>query len=171
MEESKELLREEKSNLFSIFIRMMYRGICFFIKFSVYLCLSFIQMIIDIVYKLMDFENWNFLNKREDAKQQRLLEVEVDENSTRHEYIVKRSKEYDERYKEISNLLHSDDDKEIVINSVISNDILAKIDIIVYESEKNALRQGYKFAKETKCMLDDESVYKDYIQSRVMRGE
>ena len=68
-------------------------------------------------------------------------------------------------------ILVCDDDKEIVINSVISNDILAKIDIIVYESEKNALRQGYKFAKETKCMLDDESVYKDYIQSRVMRGE
>ena len=68
-------------------------------------------------------------------------------------------------------ILVCDDDKEIVINSVISNDILGKIDIIVYESEKNALRQGYKFAKETKCMLDDESVYKDYIQSRVMRGE
>lgn len=170
MEQSKALQEEKQCDWFTIIIKLLYKGICFCLKFSIYLVLSFLQMIIDICYKLMDFDNWSFLNARQEDDE-RLLEIEVDENSTRHEYKMKRSKEFKEKHDEIANLLKIDSKREIIIDNTVSKDILQKIDIIVYESEKNALRKGYKFARETKCILEDEEIYSKYIESRVMRGE
>lgn len=168
MEQSKVLQEEKQCDWLTVIIKLLYKGICFCLKFSIYLVLSFLQMIIDICYNLMDFDNWSFLNARQD---ERLLEIEVDENSTRHEYKVKRGKEFTQKHDEIAKLLKVNSNSEVVIDNIISNDILQKVDIIVYESEKNALRQGYKFARETKCILEDGEIYSKYIESRVMRGE
>lgn len=128
-------------------------------------------MIINIIYTLMDFDNWSFLNRRNKVKEDRLLEVEVQENSSKHEYVVKRSDKYNSMYEGIEDLLQVDSGQQAVIDDVMAEDILKKIDIIIYESEKNALQQGYKFARETKYILQDGEVYESYIKSRVMRGE
>ena len=53
----------------------------------------------------------------------------------------------------------------------MAEDILKKINVLVFEAEKNALREGYKFSKETKYQLNEEDVYPNYIKDRVMRGE
>lgn len=119
----------------------------------------------------MDFDNWSFLNRRNKVKEDRLLEVEVQENSSKHEYVVKRSDKYNSMYEGIEDLLQVDSGQQAVIDDVMAEDILKKIDIIIYESEKNALQQGYKFARETKYILQDGEVYESYIKSRVMRGE
>lgn len=167
-----DVIQEEKRNeLFSTIMTLLLKGICFCFKFSVYLIISFLQMIINLIYALMDFDNWSFLNHRKEAEEQRLMEVEVQENSSKHEYIVKRSSKYDSMYKGIEGLLQVDSGQQAVIDDVMAEDILKKIDIIVYESEKNALQQGYKFARETKYILNDGEVYESYIKSRVMRGE
>lgn len=169
-----DLIQEEKNNdLFSTFLMLMFKGICFCFKFSIYLIISFLQMIINIIYTLMDFDNWGFLNRRNEVKEDRLLEVEVveNENTSKHEYVVKRSAKYNSMYEGIEGLLQVDSGQQAVIDDMMAEDILKKIDIIVCESEKNALQQGYKFARETKYILNDGEVYESYIKSRVMRGE
>lgn len=171
-----DVIQEKKRNeLFSTIMTLMmtllFKGMCFCFKFSVYIIISFLQMVINLIYKLMDFDNWDFLNKRNQVKEDRLLEVDVLEGSSKHEYIVKRSAKYDSLYEGIEGLLQVDSGQQAVIDNVIAEDILKKIDIIVYESEKNALQQGYKFARETKYILQDGEIYESYIKSRVMRGE
>lgn len=163
------IVQEEKdNNLFSVLLTYLLKGMCFCFKFGVYLIIEFLQMIINFIYDLMDFDNWNFLNKR---NEDRLLEVEVLEGSSKHEYVVKRGAAYDNMYESIENLLQVDSSKQKIIDNIVADDILKKIDIIVYESEKNALQQGYKFARETKYILQDGEIYESYIKSRVMRGE
>lgn len=167
-----DVIQEEKRNeLFSTIMTLLLKGMCFCFKFSVYIIISFLQMVINLIYKLMDFDNWDFLNKRNQVKEDRLLEVDVLEGSSKHEYVVKRSAKYDSLYEGIEGLLQVDSGQQAVIDDVMAEDILKKIDIIVYESEKNALQQGYKFARETKYILNDGEVYESYIKSRVMRGE
>ncbi|MGM9536546.1 MAG: hypothetical protein ACI3VR_14875 [Intestinibacter sp.] len=169
-----DLIQEEKNNdLFSTFLMLMFKGMCFCFKFGIYLIISFLQMIINIIYTLMDFESWDFLNRRNEVREDRLLEVEVQEkeSSSKHEYIVKRSNQYNKIHDEIEGLLKVNENQQTVIDNFIADDILAKIDIVVFESEKNALKQGYKFARETKYILEDSEIYESYIKSRVMRGE
>ena len=166
------LIQEEKdNNLFSILLTYLLKGMCFCFKFSVYLIIEFFQMIINFIYALFDFDNWGFLNKRNKIKQERLLEVEVPKNTTRHEYKVKRSDKYNKMYGEIEGLLQVDSSQQKIIDNIIADDILKKIDIVIFESERNALQQGYKFARETKYILKDGEIYEGYIKSRVMRGE
>lgn len=167
-----DLIQEEKNKgLFSTILMLMFKGMCFCFKFSIYLIISFLQLIINIIYALMDFDNWDFLNNRNKIKEDRLLEVDVLEGSSKHEYVVKRSAKYDRMYEGIEGLLQVGQGEQAVIDNIMAEDILKKIDIIVYESEKNALQQGYKFARETKYILKDGEVYESYIKSRVMRGE
>ncbi|MGM9535942.1 MAG: hypothetical protein ACI3VR_11840 [Intestinibacter sp.] len=167
-----DLIQEEKNNsLFSICMTYVLKGICFCFKFSIYLAISFLQMLINIISSLMDLENWDFLNRRNEIKEDRILEIEVLEGSSKHEYVVKRSAAYNKMHEGIETLLQVNSDQQAVIDNIVAEDILKKIDVIVYESEKNALQQGYKFARETKYILQDGEIYESYIKSRVMRGE
>lgn len=173
MQEANMFDKEQNNELFSKLMTLLLKGMCFCFKFSVYLVISFIQMIINIISTLMDFENWDFLNKRRNFEDDKLLQVQVDEsrNTSKHEYVVKRSKQYNKVHGEIENLLSLNRNQQAVLDSYMAEDVLAKIDIVVYESEKNALKQGYKFARETKYILEDGEIYESYIKSRVMRGE
>ena len=82
---------------FEIIIRLIYKGIKFTLKFSIYLCVRFLQMIIDFISNLLDLDN--FLNRDEDDYS--LLKVEVTGAERTHEYKFKRSKLYNLKYEEI----------------------------------------------------------------------
>lgn len=164
-----ENLCKDEIGWFEIFIKLMYKAMKFCIKFSLYLCIRFLQMVIDFISNLLDFDN--FLKQDQQDTEESLLEVEVIEDGNRHEYKLKRSKLYDSKYEDIEKLLKSTNGYDVCIEKSMAEDILKKINVLVFEAEKNALKEGYKFSRETRHELDEEDVYTNYIKSRVMRGE
>ena len=60
---------------------------------------------------------------------------------------------------------------DLRLNEELAKDTIKRLDIILLEAEKQSLKDGYKYAKETKYKLSDDEVYSDFIENKIMRGE
>ena len=69
------VLQKVLHNIINLALRFM----CFSFKFATYLIIGFLQMIVDFVYDRMDYENWDFLIKREEDRQ-KLFDIAIDED-------------------------------------------------------------------------------------------
>ena len=62
------------------------KALLFAFKFSFYLCMSYVQLIINIIQRILDwinenyFEHWNFYAKRKADKERELLKIELIED-------------------------------------------------------------------------------------------
>ena len=155
---------------FEIFIKLFYKAFCFCLKFCVYLIISFLQMLIDFIYSLLDFDNFSIVKRRN-------VKIEVEEKDTiesltKHVYTFQRSELYDENYNDIKKILEDFSENNVAMNHEISNDILKKIAILTVETEKKALAEGYAYASFTKYRFaDEEEIYSNFLEYKVMRGE
>ena len=99
--------------LLNSIINLSFRFMCFSFKFVTYLVISFIQIIVDFIYERMDFENWDFLRQREEQK---LFDIEVDEDDVNYKYRIVRSNEYANLYNDIKDFLINISDGEQAVN-------------------------------------------------------
>ena len=65
----------------------------------------------------MDFENWDFLRQREEQK---LFDIEVDEDDVNYKYRIVRSNEYANLYNDIKDFLINISDGEQAVNIAVS---------------------------------------------------
>ena len=99
--------------LLNSIINLSFRFMCFSFKFVTYLVISFIQIIVDFIYERMDFENWDFLRQREEQK---LFDIEVDEDDVNYKYRIVRSNEYANLYNDIKDFLINISDGEQAVD-------------------------------------------------------
>lgn len=179
MDNTKVIHEELEQN--SLFIDLFKRLIKA-LKFSAYLIISFMELLIKIMkvlFNLNDYRPLRAITESKNSILNRIAEKNIKqykvkfatEHLTRHTYEFDRSNLYNSTYKDIQGKLKEFADNGIAINQDIYRDILRKIDIITVEVEKKALQEGYSYASFTKYRLSDEEVFDDYIQYKVMRGE
>lgn len=150
-------------------------------RFSLYVAISFLKKFIAIVERLFlnDYKPLqmltetknNILDKRakENINKERMRFAT--EKLTKHTYEFERSELYSSTYKYIQEKLKDFADNNVAINEDIYKDILTKINILTVEVERKALQEGYSYATYTKYKLQDNQVYDDFIEYKIMRGE
>ena len=169
--QDKDLKKDENYGWFEIFIRLLYKAFCFCLKFCVYLIISFLQMLIDFIYFLFDFDNFSIVKKRA-VKTELKEKNDTIESITKHVYTFQRSELYDKNYSDIKKILEDFSANNVAMNYEISNDILKKIAILTVETEKKALQEGYSYAAFTKYRFaDEEEIYDNFVEYKILRGE
>ena len=156
--------------LLNSIINLSFRFICFSFKFVTYLVISFIQIIVDFIYERMDFENWDFLRQREEQK---LFDIEVDEDDVNYKYRIVRSNEYANLYNDIKDFLIniSDGEQAVNIEPKMALDMTKKIDKMLFEAEKTCIQEGYDFARKTELSIALDEVCKEYIRYNIIMEE
>lgn len=156
--------------LLNSIINLSFRFMCFSFKFVTYLVISFIQIIVDFIYERMDFENWDFLRQREEQK---LFDIEVDEDDVNYKYRIIRSNEYANLYNDIKDFLInvSEGEQGVTIEPNMALDMTKKIDKMLFEAEKKCLEEGYRFARETELSIALEEVCREYIRYNILEGK
>ena len=156
--------------LLNSIINLSFRFMCFSFKFVTYLVISFIQIIVDFIYERMDFENWDFLRQREEQK---LFDIEVDEDDVNYKYRIIRSNEYANLYNDIKDFLInvSEGEQGVTIEPNMALDMTKKIDKMLFEAEKKCLEEGYRFARETELSIALEKVCSEYIRYNILEGK
>ena len=168
--QDKDLKKDENYGWFEIFIRLLYKAFCFCLKFCVYLVISFLQMIVDFIYSICDFDNFSIVKKRN--VKAKVEEKDTIESLTKHVYTFQRSEIYDQNFNDIKKILEDFSANNVAMNYEISNDILKKIAILTVEIEKKALQEGYSYAAFTKYRFSEEDeIYDNFVEYKIMRGE
>lgn len=155
-------------------------------KFSLYLAISFLEMFLNVmkvIFNLTDYSPLKRLTEgliatREDRLDKRAREKVSKERTRfaseylcRHEFVFPRSDEYLKIYKEIQSRLQNFSEHNIELTTELYRDTMKQISTLVVEAEKQALKQGYQYARDTKYKLDVSEAYNEYIKSQVMQGE
>lgn len=152
-------------------------------KFSIYICIATLELIIKLIKALFNLNEYNPLGFISEAREKALDDRAAKninkermrfatEKLTRHTYEFERSEIYNLVYKEIQDKLKDFADNNVAINRDIYKDILNKIDILTVEVEKKALDEGYNYATFTKYRFsDEEEIYSNFIEYKIMKGE
>lgn len=168
-----------------VFIAIM-KAIIKVSKFCLYVAISFLEMFLNVmkvIFNLTDYSPFTGLTEgliqaREDRLDKRAREKVSKERTKfateylcRHEFVFPRSDEYLNTYKEIQSRLQSFSEHKIELTQELYRDTMKQISILVVEAEKQALKQGYQYARDTKYKIDVSEAYDEYIKSQVMQGE
>ena len=151
-------------------INLGLRFICFSFKFATYIIISFLQMIVDFIYERMDFDNWDFLLRREEQK---LFDIAIDEDDVNYKYRIVRTNEYADLYNDLKDFLTNvgEGEQAVTIEPKMALDMVKKVDKMLFEAEKKCLEEGYNFARQTELQLAIDNVCREYIRYNVIEGE
>lgn len=151
-------------------LNLSFRFMCFSFKFATYLIISFIQMLIDFIYSRMDFDNWDFLLRREEQK---LFDIAIDEDDVNYKYRIVRTNEYADLYNDLKDFLTNvgEGEQAVTIEPKMALDMVKKVDKMLFEAEKKCLEEGYNFARQTELQLAIDNVCREYIRYNVIEGE
>lgn len=163
-------------------LKLIFKSIIKLLKFSIYIVISLLEVFIRLIKVLFNLNDYKPLQGVTDSKNSfltRIAKKEINKEKIRfvsdylgrHEYIFPRSDNFLNCYKEIQQRLKNISDNNIELSYELYHDTMKRISILVTEAEKQALREGYSYARETKYKLDTSTVYDEFIQDRVMQGE
>lgn len=151
------------------------------LQFVLYLCVTFIQLFINLIRSLFlnEYEPFgpvketgnNFLDRIANKRINRYRIQFAAEHLSRHEYNFQKSEQFLAQYKYLQDKLKDISDNQILINDEIYRDIFKRISILVSEAENKALQEGYNHARKTRYRLYDQEIYEDYIRDKVLKGE
>ncbi len=168
--------------IFSEVLNVALKGIVSALKFSLYLVISFLELFIKVLKVLFNLTDYKPLKAITDGRESildriafRNINKERIRFSTdflcRHEYNFPRSDNFLNTYKTIQSRLKDISDNNINLNNDLYKDTIYQINVLIVEAEKQALSEGYSYARETKYKLDTSTVYEDFIQEKIMTGE
>lgn len=180
----KNMAEQEYSLLGAILdklITYLVKALMFAFKFTFYLCILFLQMIINIIQFCLDhifknyFEQWDYYIKRKEKQEKDLMQIEIieDNKTYKHTYKMNRNKQYQDIYGQLEQVIGVaiEYDREIAINKEIAQDIFLKIDRLTQEAERNALEEGYKFCVDTNAKYQNRNIYLEYMREQILKGE
>lgn len=151
-------------------------------RFNVYLAISFLELIIKLIKVLFNLNEYKPLKSITEGRESildRIAHKNINKERIRfstdylcrHEYTFPRSDTFLNTYKTIQQRLKDISDNNINLNNDLYKDTIYQINVLIVEAEKQALSEGYSYARETKYKLDTSTVYEDFIQEKVMTGE
>lgn len=161
---------------------IVFKGIIKVLKFSLYVCLSFLELFIRVVkvlFNLTEYKPLQSLTNRKNSFLTRVAQKEINKEKVRfasdylgrHEFVFPRSDDFLNLYKEIQQRLFDISEHNINLNKELYRDTVNQISCLVVEAEKQALKLGYEYGRETKFKLDTSTVYEEFIADKVMTGE
>ena len=174
-----QVLEEKEKNIYieilKVLIKLMFKAF----KFGLYLVLELLKLLIRVIegiFKLDEYRPfqsvWDSLESKRDAQ----IKNYIDKNTklhatTRHTYTFVRSETFAKNYNVVTERIDQVASLDLRLNDELAKDTIKRLDIILLEAEKQSLKDGYKYAKETKYKLSDDEVYSDFIENKIMRGE
>lgn len=172
----------EQRNIYIDLLEELFRLTIRAMKFSLYLVISFLELLIKIIKVLFNMTEYkpfqsftegrnNFLNNIAQQEINRERVKFVTEYNCKHEYIFPRTQEFNECYKEIQTRLKDISEHNIELNRELYIDTIKRINALVVMAEREAMKESYAYAKKTKYKLDETEVYDSYILDKIMQGE
>ena len=171
-----------KENKIYILVQTVLKATIKALKFSLYLIVSFLELflkVIKVLFNLTEYKPFKSITEGRERILDRIAFRNINKERIRfstdflcrHEYNFPRSDMFLNTYKEVQQRLKDISDNNINLNNELYKDTLYQINVLIVEAEKQALSEGYSYARETKYKLDTSTVYDDFIQEKIMTGE
>ncbi len=174
-----QVLEEKEKNIYieilKVLIKLMFKAF----KFGLYLVLELLKLLIRVIegiFKLDEYRPFQSVSDSLESKRDAQIKNYIDKNTklhatTRHTYTFVRSETFAKNYNVVTERIDQVASLDLRLNDELAKDTIKRLDIILLEAEKQSLKDGYKYAKETKYKLSDDEVYSDFIENKIMRGE
>lgn len=174
-EHEQEQEQEQQIEVFYFeLVKKIVRATLVVFKFVSYLVISFFELLIKVIKGMFfnDYKPFKWATNGIDNIAKGYVKKNTKPHAKiRHQYEFTESEIFARNYSKIENLLKECAKNSLAINENIYKDILKRIDIIVIEAQKQALQEGYNYAKQTRYNLSNEEVYDTFVESKIMRGE
>lgn len=173
-----ENLEEDYQEEYNSWLGLIVASVFKVFRFSLYLIVSFLKLLIGAIEGLF-LQNYDpfkpikdSYKERQDKKAKDYIIKNTKPHATiTHNYEFIRSKLFARNYVKIDTLLSQCAKHEAELNEDLHKDIMKRLNIILVEAERQALSEGYKYAKESHFKFESTEAFDKYIQDRVLRGE
>lgn len=157
------------------------KGILNLLRFNLYLVVWLIKSmtnLIEVVF-LNDYKPLNPITNFKDGILSKKAAENVNQERmrfavnqmTQHRFEFNRSIEFSSNYKVLQKILKDCTVPGYRLKDEVYRDALQRIDIIVVEAERESLKRGYEYAKETKYRFESEEAYYEFLRNRILKGE
>ena len=165
-----QVLEEKEKNIYIEILKVLIKLIFKAFKFGLYVVLQLLKLLIQVVEGIFNLTDYKPFKR--DAQ----IKDYIDRNTklhavTTHSYTFVRSETFAQNYNIVTQRIDQVASLDLRLNNELAKDTIKRLDIILLEAEKQSLKDGYKYAKETKYKLSDDEVYSDFIENKIMRGE
>lgn len=148
------------------------------LQFGLYVIVNFFKLFINLLEGLF-LKNYqpfkpiqDAYTKKQDEKAKNYLMKNTKPHATvTHQYEFIRNKVFARNYYKINNFLNNVVKHEAELDEDLYRDIMKRLDIIIVQAERQALSEGYKFAKESRYKFESEEAFDKYLEDRIKRGE
>lgn len=162
-------------------ITAIIKGIWGLLRFGIYVVISFIKAIVNIIEGLFlkGYEPFKGIANVKDGILDKRAAKKVNKEKmrfavsykTQHRFEFARSEEFSNNYKVVQERLKDCTDPDFTLKEEVYKDILQRIDILIVEAESEALKNGYEYAKESKYRLESDEAYEEYLRGKILKGE
>ncbi len=174
-----QVVEEKEKNIYIEILKVLIKLIFKAFKFGLYLVLQLLKLLIQVVegiFNLTDYKPFKSVSDSLESKRDAQIKDYLDRNTklhavTTHSYTFVRSETFAKNYNVVTERIDQVASLDLRLNDELAKDTIKRLDIILLEAEKQSLKDGYKYAKETKYKLSDDEVYSDFIENKIMRGE
>ena len=174
-----QVVEEKEKNIYIEILKVLIKLIFKAFKFGLYVVLQLLKLLIQVVegiFNLTDYKPFKSVSDSLESKRDAQIKDYLDRNTklhavTTHSYTFVRSETFAKNYNVVTERIDQVASLDLRLNDELAKDTIKRLDIILLEAEKQSLKDGYKYAKETKCKLSDDEVYSDFIENKIMRGE
>lgn len=174
-----QVVEEKEKNIYIEILKVLIKLIFKTFKFGLYVVLQLLKLLIQVVegiFNLTDYKPFKSVSDSIESKRDAQIKDYIDRNTklhatTRHTYTFVRSETFAQNYNIVTERIDQVASLDLRLNNELAKDTIKRLDIILLEAEKQSLKDGYKYAKETKYKLSDDEVYSNFIENKIMRGE
>ena len=173
------VVEEKEKNIYIEILKVLIKLIFKAFKFGLYVVLQLLKLLIQVVegiFNLTDYKPFKSVSDSLESKRDAQIKDYLDRNTklhavTTHSYTFVRSETFAKNYNVVTERIDQVASLDLRLNDELAKDTIKRLDIILLEAEKQSLKDGYKYAKETKYKLSDDEVYSNFIENKIMRGE
>lgn len=174
-----QVVEEKEKNIYIEILKVLIKLIFKAFKFGLYVVLQLLKLLIQVVegiFNLTDYKPFKSVSDSLESKRDAQIKDYLDRNTklhavTTHSYTFVRSETFAKNYNVVTERIDQVASLDLRLNDELAKDTIKRLDIILLEAEKQSLKDGYKYAKETKYKLSDDEVYSNFIENKIMRGE
>lgn len=174
-----QVVEEKEKNIYIEILKVLIKLIFKAFKFGLYVVLQLLKLLIRVIegiFKLDEYRPFQSVSNSIESKRDAQIKDYIDKNTklhatTRHTYTFVRSEAFAQNYNIVTERIDQVASLDLRLNNELAKDTIKRLDIILLEAEKQSLKDGYKYAKETKYKLSDDEVYSNFIENKIMRGE
>ena len=173
-----ESLEDDCQKQYNTWLEWLVASIFKIFKLCLYLIISFLKLIIKVIEGLFlqGYEPFKSITDKYQERQDKKAKDYIIKNTKphatiTHNYEFIRNKVFARNYVKIDTLLDQCVKHEAELNEDLHKDIIKRLNIILVEAERQALSEGYKYAKESHFKFESTEAFDKYIQDRVLRGE